>query len=132
MDGSDYLDDVARYLYQKDCNPTMGDGTSFDKQNIITFTIGFRTAQSLLQRTAAGGGGEYFTANNYSQLKEAFDQVMSSIVAKNACYVAPVVPISRMNRVYAGDKIYLGFFKPQQSGGGSVTSSATRFRTMTR
>jgi hypothetical protein len=32
---------------------------------------------------------------------------MSSIVAKNACYVAPVVPISRMNRVYAGDKIYL-------------------------
>ena len=114
--GSDYLDDVAQYLYQRDCNPSMGDGTSFDKQNIITFTIGFKTSQSLLQRTAAKGGGEYFTANNYSQLKEAFDQVMSSIVEKNACYVAPVVPISRMNRVYAGDKIYLGFFKPQQSG----------------
>ncbi|MGE5255046.1 MAG: pilus assembly protein [Hyphomicrobiales bacterium] len=114
--GSDYLDDVARYLYQKDCNPTMGDGTSFDKQNITTFTIGFKTSQSLLQRTAAAGGGEYFTADNYSQLKEAFDQIMSSIVAKNACYVAPVVPISRMNRVYAGDKIYLGFFKPQQNG----------------
>ena len=41
---------------------------------------------------------------------------MSTIVEKNASYVAPVVPISRMNRVYAGDKIYLGFFKPQQSG----------------
>ena len=41
---------------------------------------------------------------------------MSTIVEKNACFVAPVVPISRMNRVYAGDKIYLGFFKPQQSG----------------
>ena len=60
--------------------------------------------------------GEYFTAENYSELKEAFDQIMSSIVEKNACYVAPVVPISRMNRVFAGDKIYLGFFKPQQSG----------------
>jgi len=114
--GSDYLDDVAQYLYQRDCNPSMGDGTSFDRQNIITFTIGFKTSQSLLQRTATKGGGEYFTAANYSQLKEAFDQVMSSIVEKNACYVAPVVPISRMNRVYAGDKIYLGFFKPQQSG----------------
>ena len=31
-------------------------------------------------------------------------------------FVAPVVPISRMNRTYAGDRIYLGFFKPQQSG----------------
>ena len=41
---------------------------------------------------------------------------MSTIVEKNAGFVAPVVPISRMNRVYAGDKIYLGFFKPQQTG----------------
>jgi type IV pilus assembly protein PilY1 len=114
--GSDYLDDVAAYLYQNDCNPTMGDGTSFDKQNIVTYTIGFKTSQSLLQRTAAKGGGEYFTAESYSELKEAFDQIMSNIVEKNACYVAPVVPISRMNRVFAGDKIYLGFFKPQQSG----------------
>jgi type IV pilus assembly protein PilY1 len=115
-DGSDYLDDVAKYLHDKDCNPTMGDGTSFDKQNIVTFTIGFKSNQSLLERTAGNGGGEYYTAEAYSELKEAFDQIMSSIVEKNACYVAPVVPISRMNRVYAGDKIYLGFFKPQQSG----------------
>ncbi len=114
--GSDYLDDVAQYLYENDCNPTMGDGTSFDKQNITTFTIGFQVNHSLLKRTAAGGGGDYFTAGNHSELKEAFDQIMSSIVEKNACYVAPVVPISRMNRVFAGDKIYLGFFKPQQSG----------------
>jgi type IV pilus assembly protein PilY1 len=114
--GSDYLDDVAKYLYENDCNPSLGDGTSFDKQNITTFTIGFKTSQSLLQRTAAHGGGEYFTAENYSSLTEAFHQIMSSIVEKNAVFVAPVVPISRMNRVYAGDKIYLGFFKPQQSG----------------
>ncbi|MBI5580893.1 MAG: hypothetical protein HY895_17210 [Deltaproteobacteria bacterium] len=114
--GSDYLDDVARYLYENDVNPVMGDGTSFDKQNIVTFTIGFTLDHSLLKRTAAAGGGEYYTAGNTSELKEAFDQIMSSIVEKNACYVAPVVPISRMNRVYAGDKIYLGFFKPQQDG----------------
>ena len=56
-DGSDYLDDVAKYLHDKDCNPTMGDGTSFDKQNIVTFTIGFKSNQDLLQRTATHGGG---------------------------------------------------------------------------
>ena len=114
--GSDYLDDVAKYLYENDCNPALGDGTSFDKQNIVTFTIGFKVNHSLLNRTAAKGGGEYFTADNYSELREAFSQIMSNIIEKNACYVAPVVPISRMNRAFAGDKIYLGFFKPQQSG----------------
>jgi type IV pilus assembly protein PilY1 len=114
--GSDYLDDVAKYLYEKDCNPILGDGTSFDKQNIVTYTIGFKTSHQLLQDTAANGGGEYFTADNISELAMAFDQILMAISEENAVFVAPVVPISRMNRTYAGDKIYLGFFKPQQSG----------------
>jgi type IV pilus assembly protein PilY1 len=116
QDGSDYLDDVAMYLYRNDCHPTLGQGTDFEKQNIITYTIGFRIENQLLYRTALNGGGEYFTANNYSALTEAFDQIMASIVERNSCFVAPVVPVSRMNRAYAGNKIYLGFFKPQQDG----------------
>ena len=115
-DGTDYLDDVAKYLYENDCHPTMGDGTSFDKQNITTYTIGFQLNHQLLEDTAANGGGEYYTASNYSELSEAFYHIMSSISEENAVFVAPVVPISRMNRTYAGDRIYLGFFKPQQSG----------------
>jgi type IV pilus assembly protein PilY1 len=114
--GSDYLDDVAKYLYENDCNPGMGDGTIFDRQNIITYTIGFKTSQQLLQDTAANGGGEYFTADNISDLALAFDEILMAISEENAVFVAPVVPISRMNRTYAGDRIYLGFFKPQQSG----------------
>ena len=115
-DGSDYLDDVAHYLYRNDCNPNLGEGTSFDKQNIVTYTIGFRIENQLLDRTAASGGGEYFTADNYSALAEAFSQIMSAIVERNSCFVAPVVPVSRTNRTYAGNKIYLGFFKPQNDG----------------
>jgi type IV pilus assembly protein PilY1 len=114
--GSDYLDDVAKYLYENDIHPTLGDGTSFDKQNITTYTIGFQLNHELLEDTAANGGGEYYTATNYSELSEAFYQIMSSISEENAVFVAPVVPISRMNRAYAGDRIYLGFFKPQLSG----------------
>ena len=114
--GSDYLDDVAKYLYENDCNPTLGDGTSFDKQNIVTYTIGFQLNHQLLIDTAANGGGEYYTATNYSELSEAFYHIISSIREENAVFVAPVVPISRMNRTYAGDRIYLGFFKPQMSG----------------
>ena len=115
-DGSDYLDDVAKYLYENDCNPTLGDGTTFDKQNIVTYTIGFKTSHQLLQDTASNGGGEYYTADNISELALAFDEILTAISEENAVFVAPVVPISRMNRTYAGDKIYLGFFKPQQSG----------------
>ncbi len=114
--GSDYLDDVAKYLYENDCNPVLGDGTAFDKQNIVTYTIGFKTSHQLLQDTASNGGGEYFSADNISELAMAFDQILTAISEENAVFVAPVVPISRMNRAYAGDKIYLGFFKPQQSG----------------
>lgn len=116
--GSDYLDDVTNYLYSNDCNPSLGAGTSFAKQNIITYTIGFDLTDDtkLLYRAAASGGGEHFTAKNYSALKEAFNQIMSAIVERNSCFVAPVVPVSRMNRTYAGNKIYLGFFKPQQEG----------------
>ena len=114
--GSDYLDDVAKYLYENDCHPTLGDGTSFDKQNITTYTIGFQLNHPLLEDTASNGGGEYYTATNYSELSEAFYHIMSSISEENAVFVAPVVPISRMNRTYAGDRIYLGFFKPHLSG----------------
>lgn len=114
--GTDYLDDVAKYLYENDCNPALGAGTSFEKQNIITYTIGFRTTQQLLQDTALNGGGDYYTANSISGLSEAFEAIMSNIAEVNAMFVSPVVPVSRMNRTYAGDRIYLGFFKPQQSG----------------
>lgn len=114
--GTDYLDDVAKYLYENDCNPTLGTGTSFEKQNIIIYTIGFKTDQPLLQDTAENGGGEYYTANSISGLSEAFEAIMSNIAEVNATFVSPVVPVSRMNRTYAGDRIYLGFFKPQQSG----------------
>jgi len=115
-DGTDYLDDVAKYLYENDCNPTLGAGTSFEKQNIIIYTIGFKTEQQLLEDTALNGGGEYYTANSISGLSEAFEAIMSNIAEVNATFVSPVVPVSRMNRTYAGDRIYLGFFKPQQSG----------------
>jgi type IV pilus assembly protein PilY1 len=114
--GSDYLDDVAKYLYENDINLNLGDGTSFDKQNIVTFTIGFKTSNQLLMDAATNGGGEYFAADNISELAMAFDQILTAISEENAVFVAPVVPISRMNRTYAGDKIYLGFFKPLQSG----------------
>jgi type IV pilus assembly protein PilY1 len=115
-EGSDYLDDVAKYLYVNDCNPSLGTGTAFEKQNIVTFTIGFKLNHRLLYDTAVNGGGNYYTAGNYSDLTEAFTHIMSAISEKNASFVAPAVPASDLNNAFAGSRTYLGFFKPQQSG----------------
>lgn len=115
--GTDYLDDVAHYLYTKDVRPDQaGVESSEGFQNIVTYSIGFQTDQQLLMDTAVNGGGEYYTASNYSTLTEAFAYIISSIQQESAVFVAPVVPVSRMNRAYAGNKVYLGFFEPTQSG----------------
>ena len=113
--GTDYLDDVAKYLYINDIRPDLGtSGESFERQNITTYTIGFTTAQQLLQDTATNGGGQYYTAYSASGLENAFKDIISAIADVNAVFVSPVVPVSKMNRTYAGDRLYLGFFKPQE------------------
>ena len=113
---SDYLDDVAKYLYDNDLSPLGTAGESFEKQNVIVYTIGFKTQQQILSDTAQNGGGEYYTANSISGLSAAFTEILTGIADVNAVYVSPVVPVSRMNRTFAGDSLYVGFFKPQTDG----------------
>ncbi|MBW2604475.1 MAG: hypothetical protein JRE28_09205 [Deltaproteobacteria bacterium] len=116
-DGSDYLDDVAKYLYDNDINSSLGTfGDSFEKQNVIVYTIGFRTDNQLLAETAYNGGGFYYTANSISGLSAAFDKIMTDIADVNSVFVSPVVPMSQMNRTFAGSSLYVGFFKPQADG----------------
>ena len=115
--GSDYLDDVAKYLYDNDLNPNLGTaGESFEKQNVVVYTIGFQTEQQLLSDTARNGGGLYFTANSISGLSAAFQQIIADIADVSAVFVSPVVPVSRMNRTFAGNSLYVGFFKPKEDG----------------
>jgi type IV pilus assembly protein PilY1 len=108
--GSDYLDDVARYLYDTDLRTDL-DG----KQNISTYTIGFTENNDLLERTAAQGHGKYYYTDNAQQLANAFQNIIDEILAKTSSFVAPVVPVSRMERTQSGDKIYLALFKPVQN-----------------
>ena len=115
--GSDYLDDVAKYLYDNDLNPNLGTaGESFEKQNVVVYTIGFQTSQQLLSEAAQNGGGLYFTANSISGLSAAFQQIIADIADVSAVFVSPVVPVSRMNRTFAGNSLYVGFFKPKEDG----------------
>ena len=111
--GSDYLDDIAKYLYDNDMT-TAYSGT----QNVVTYTVGFGLGGSnpgavkLVQETAANGGGTAFLSNNETELADALQQILGGIFEVNTSFVAPVVPVSPENRTYSGSRVYLGFFKP--------------------
>ncbi len=112
--GSDYLDDVAKYMHDTDHSTTYS-GT----QNVITYTVGFGLgggnagAVKLLQETAVNGGGQAFLSEDEAQLTSALTQILGQIIEVNSTFVAPVVPVSPENRTYSGGRVYLGFFKPQ-------------------
>jgi type IV pilus assembly protein PilY1 len=118
--GSDFLDDVAKYLYDTDIHSLQG------KQNIITYTIGYELdssdpdnadeAKSLLQRAATLGHGKFFTTEGSAGLANAFAGILNEVLALNSAFVAPIVPVSKMERTTSGDKIYLAFFRPNASG----------------
>ncbi len=110
--GSDYLDDVAKYLYDNDLRTDMTNDPHI--QNIITYTIGFTENNDLLERTATNSHGRYFYTTNAQQLASAFQNIVSDILDDTSSFVAPIVPVSRMERTSAGDKIYLALFQPKQ------------------
>jgi len=112
---TDFLDDVADFLYESDLSP-LGEGTTLNKQNVITHTIGFTVDHDLLGRAATDGGGSYYKASRASDLKEAFVKILSSIAEESSTFVAPVVPVNRDQRTADADSIYLAFFKPEQIG----------------
>jgi type IV pilus assembly protein PilY1 len=109
MLGTDYLDDVAKYLYDIDLRPDLE-----KQQNIITYTIGFtvHSQHNLLERAAEKGHGRYFFSDNAQQLADAFEDIVNEILERSSSFVAPLVPVSRMERTSAGDKIYLALFQP--------------------
>jgi type IV pilus assembly protein PilY1 len=106
--GSDVeLDDVASYLHNMD----MSRGQSLKKQNITTYTIGFSTTQPLLESAASNGGGKYYYVWSSQSFSVAFQKFIE-VLEKSVSYVAPVVPISQMEKSTAGDRMYLAMFKP--------------------
>jgi type IV pilus assembly protein PilY1 len=125
-EGSDYLDDVAKKHYDEDFHSMQG------KQNIVTYTIGFELdmsggdpadpnsdaakAKDLLQRTATYGHGKFYTTSGAGALADAFANILNEVLAKASSFVAPIVPVSKMEKTTAGDKIYLAFFRPNQTG----------------
>lgn len=123
--GTDYLDDVAKFLYDQDlirggvdaCGVSF-DADDFPHQNIITYTVGFDVDNTLLADTAneTHGHGAYYTTAQGLRLADILERIMASILDTSVEFVAPMVPVNRSNRTYADNAMYLGLFLPDNSG----------------
>ncbi len=134
--GSDYLDDVAKFLYDEDLMGDVDDtaGVSFNsedypKQNIITYTIGFNIDHKLLTETADSehGQGDYFTTSGSISLQDIFERIIGSILETNSQFISPVVPVNRINRTYADNALYIGIFSPDASTPGLWKGNLKKF-----
>jgi type IV pilus assembly protein PilY1 len=91
----------------------------------VTYAIGFALdeteprapeAKDLLRRATTFGHGKFYTSDNSAGLADAFSNVLNEVLGVTSSFVAPIVPVSRMEKTSAGDKIYLALFRPNQSG----------------
>lgn len=80
--GSNDFDDVLGALHDIDFRPDYTDGDADEISNLISYVIGFAIDFPLLERAAALGGGEYFTANNSAQLNASLAQATKSLLSK--------------------------------------------------
>jgi type IV pilus assembly protein PilY1 len=94
--GSDYLDDVAKALFDVDLRPNLVAAPGKTKKNNLrTYTIAFADADAindpLLQKTADQGGGKRINAESQTELTAAFRQVITDAFANDAAAAAVAV-----------------------------------------
>jgi len=111
----DYADDVARWMARGKCVESQDTTGNDPDYNVITHTIGFGLESPLLQNTAEDGCGIGITANDQTELVNAFYSLGLSMSASVA-FTAPVVSVDEANRTQSGDKLYMAFFKPVVNG----------------
>jgi type IV pilus assembly protein PilY1 len=90
-----YLDDIAKYMHDKDFRPDMTGSQTFD-----IYTVGFTTgtntpADYLLRKTASVGGGTAYSSNDPDALADSIVSSVADIVQKSQAFTAATVPATR-------------------------------------
>lgn len=105
-----YLDDVAKFMHERDFRPDL-DGD----QTLDVYTVGFTTnatANALLQKAATVGGGQFYTSNNAEELADRITTAVADIVRKSQSFTAATVPASR---TADGGNFYVTEFVPSNT-----------------
>ncbi len=105
-----YLDDVAKYMHDKDFRPDLPGNQTLD-----IYTVGFETpvaAENLLQRTADNGNGQFYKARTAGDVSNALVSAINDIIQKSQSFTAATVPASR---TADGGNFYVTQFVPSNS-----------------
>lgn len=109
-----YLAALAGWMQEQDINLSL-DGI----QHATTFTIGFSdgasSAETLLKKTAELGGGEYFYADNYTQLTSALTSIFEQLEPSNESLTSASVAANNFDRTETLDAVYYAMFEPQNA-----------------
>lgn len=110
------LDRLASWAFTNDVANESGVAHE-GEQNIITNTIGFgdglsKYAVEMLERTAAGGGGQYYVAQNPNELVNQFTKIFAKLLEVNTSFSSPAVSVNAFNRSTHLNDLYFTLFKP--------------------
>lgn len=105
------MDDLSKYMSNGqvvDLAPNRLDGN----QTVTTHAIGFTINKPLLQETATGSGGVYFTADNADELASAFNNILNLITKEGDSFVAPAISVDSFSRIVNRNALYFSMFTP--------------------
>lgn len=131
-----YLDDIAKFAYDLDLktigldldgepwgalsdpppDPDSGE-PDFRQQRLQTYTVGFAIGNQMLQDAAAYGDGQYFTANNYQELKTALEEALLSIQTQSVSAASVALNSTRLD---TGLQLYQAKFDSEDWSGDLV------------
>jgi len=103
------LDELAGYMNDYlDAAPNLS-----GIQNIVTYTVGFFSDQTLLDDTAVKGGGKYYTVDDYAGLEASLSEIFIEILLREGLFTAPAVSVNDFKRMFHRDELYFALFAPQ-------------------
>ncbi len=102
------LPEIVEYMANTDLDNDTTNGNQF----AITYTIGFATDQDLLEDTAIKGKGQYYTADNATELADAFQSAITEILGTNESFTSPAVAVDTFSRTESRNEVFFAMFKP--------------------
>lgn len=101
--------DLTKALFEKDLNSSIA-----EKQNVETFSIGFRVqndTRSFLQSlVTANDGNGYYSADNASGLKAAFQSILDLASQDGLSFGSPSFSADQGNLLSHGNQVYVPVF----------------------
>lgn len=90
-----------------------GTGDNFITTHTIGFALGANTqAKTFLSDMSREGKGGAYTAENASQLTEAFNKILQDVLSVDTTFVSPGATVNQFNRQSNKNEVYFALFKP--------------------